>query len=206
MASPGGQSRGGTCVWRVSSRWEHTWARLGAPSAPKSILTPLKRPLASMALQRNYPLGNDISTQFLPASLSPGNDLLPQACRCRPSGQRWPQNSCHLIPEGCETEELWDPTGHRAAVIRSQGMSGAVLHSDWMWCGSVSCQDNRFCSSAPRKHILWKLWLLGIRYDNFEKCDRKHKIASLVGVTTQRLWAFWGWCFETVSSVEMTTH
>lgn len=118
---PGGRSRGGTCVWRVSSRWEHTWARLWAPSAPKSILTPLKRLSASMALQCNYPVGNDISTQFLPASLScraatsslrpVHRDFLDHAGlrtvviwslrpeRWRSSGPSWWESSCYLISE-----------------------------------------------------------------------------------------------------------
>lgn len=69
---------GGTCVRRVSLRWEHTWARRRAQSTPKSILTPLKRLSASVALQRNYPFGNDISTQFLPAC------LLAESLSCRP--------------------------------------------------------------------------------------------------------------------------
>lgn len=60
-----------------------------------------------MALRRNYPLGNDISTQFLPASLSLGNGLLPQACGWRVCGPRRPQSSCYLIPQGREMEKLW---------------------------------------------------------------------------------------------------
>lgn len=67
MAKSLPRGKGGTCVWRVNTRWEHTWARF-RPSAPKSLLTPLKGPSASMALCYNYPLSNnDISTQFLPA-------------------------------------------------------------------------------------------------------------------------------------------
>lgn len=154
MASPGGRSRGGTCVCRVSSRWEHTWARLWAPYAPKSILTPLKRLSASMALQRNYPVGNDISTQFLPASLLPGSDQLPKASRRRLCGPRWPQSSCYLIPQGWEMEKLW------AVLVREQLLSDLrccaepVPQSDWMWCSSTSCQDNRFPSSERRGYPL----------------------------------------------------
>lgn len=154
MASPGGRSRGGTCVWRVSSRWEHTWARLRAPSAPKSILTPLKRLSASMALQCNYPVGNDISTQFLPASLWPGNDQLPRANRWRLCEPCWPQNSCYLIPQGWEMEKL------QATLLREQllsdlrGCAEPVPQSDWMWCSSASRQDNWFLSSGWRGYPL----------------------------------------------------
>lgn len=152
MASPGVWSGGGTCVRRVSLRCEHTWARLGAPSTPKSILTPLKRLSASMALQCNYPVGNDISTQFLPASLLLGGELLPQAGAWRPCGPRWPQSSFDFIPEG------WEMKRARATLVREQLLSDLrccaerVPQSDWMWCCSASCQDNWFLNS-DRKRI-----------------------------------------------------
>lgn len=154
MASLGGRSRRGTCVWRVSSRWEHTWARLGAPSAPKSILTPLKRLSASMALQCNYPVGNDISTQFLPASLLLGSNPLPQASRRRLCGPRWPQSSCYLIPQGCELERLWAKLVTEQLLSDLRGCAEPVPQSDWMWCSSASCRDNWLLSSGRRGYPL----------------------------------------------------
>lgn len=163
MASLGGRSGGGTCVWRVSSRWEHTWARLGAPSAPKSILTPLKRLSASMALQRNYPVGNDISTQFLPASLLPGSNQLPQASRRRLCGPCWSQSSCYSIPQGRERERLWAKLVTEQLLPDLGGCAEPVPQSDWMWCSSASCRDNGLLGSDrrgyPQKASGFNEWL-----------------------------------------------
>lgn len=192
MASPGGRSRGGTCVWRVSSRWEHTWARLGAPSAPKSILTPLKRLSASMALQCNYPVGNDISTQFLPASLLPGSDQLPQASRWRLvdhaglrtvviwslraerwrcSGPQWWESSCYLISEAVQSLSL--------SQIECDVAQLAVKITDF--------------SAVTEEDILWKLQVLMISDDNLEDCSREHMIGSQIwGDNTEIPWVLWG--------------
>ena len=83
-----------------------------------------------MALQCSYPGGNDISTQFLPASLLPGRELLPQASIWGPRGPRWPQSSFDFIPKGPEMKRA------EATLVREQLLSDLrrcaepVLQSD----------------------------------------------------------------------------
>lgn len=173
MASPGGRSRGGTCVWRVSSRWEHTWARLRAPSTPKSILTPLKRLSASMALQCNYPVGNDISTQFLPASFLLGRELLPQASWWRlfvdHAGLR-------AVVIWSQRDEGWRSCGPRWWESRCYLISAAVLG---LSLSQIECDVPQQAvkitdfSAVTKEDILWKLQALMISYDNLEKCSQR---------------------------------
>lgn len=155
MASPGGRSGEGTCFWRVRWRWEHTWARLGASSAPKSILTPLKRLSASMALQCNYPVGNDISTQFLPACSLAGQQPAPSG---QWMGDFVDHAGLRAVDRGLLRAERWTSFG--ATLVRElllsdhRGYGEAVPQWDWMWCNSASCQDNWFLSSNWRGYPL----------------------------------------------------
>lgn len=127
MASPGPQSGGGwggTCVRCVSLRWEHTWARRRAQFTPKSILTPLKRLSASVALQRNYPFGNDISTQFLPAC------LLVESLFCRPvdGDVVGPRSSWYPIPSGLRDLDAAGPCLGRGSGFYLIGRCCAFSH------------------------------------------------------------------------------
>lgn len=116
----------GEHAFGVSARGENTHEPDSGPTfAPKSILTPLKRLSASMALQCNYPVGNDISTQFLPASLLPGSGQLPQA--------RWKLCGDHA---GFITVVIWSLQGKEmeklsATLVREQLLSDLRL----CWAG-----------------------------------------------------------------------
>lgn len=143
----------------------------GAPSAPKSILTPLKRLSASMALQCNYPVGNDISTQFLPASLLPGSGQLPQA-RWKLCGPRWLYNSCYLIPAGLRDGEAVSHAGERAAVIWSEAVLSRSLSRIQCDVAHLAVKITGF-SAATKGDILWKLQVLMISYDNLEAYGRR---------------------------------
>lgn len=70
-----------------------------------------------MALQRNYPVGNDISTQFLPVSLSLGGKLLPQASRWRLCGPTLASQQLLFDPSGFKDVEPLGDAGERATVI-----------------------------------------------------------------------------------------
>lgn len=116
-----------------------------------------------MALQRNYPVGNDISTQFLPASLSLGGKLLPQASRWRLCG-----------PTLASQQLLFDPSGLRRWESNCYLISDAVvsLSLSQIECDLVQ-QAVKITDfwAVTEEDILWKLQVLMISYNNLEKCS-----------------------------------
>lgn len=150
---PGAQSRVGNmrlaCQLEVRTHMSQT----RGPFSPKSILTPLKRFSASMALQRNYPVCNDISTQFLPAFLSSASDQLPQA--------RWKLCGLRTVIiwslRGYGMEKLWSTLPREQLLSNLWRCAEPVPQSDWMWCSSLSCQDN----------LISEQWLKRISSESF---------------------------------------